>query len=101
MKNSNFSETLTLWGHLKTRNIFKHFWTYFEPISKGTCRLLGHIKIPNFIFSMHPSRQSVTLNIGLNIGCSHNRDNRPSEQSAKCTIGQAQPETGSDRNLHV
>ena len=35
------------------------------------------------------SRQSVTLNIGLNISCSHNRDNRPSEQSAKCTIGQA------------
>src|SRR6218665_61851 len=31
-------------------------------------------------------RQSVTLNIGLNIGCSHNR---PSEQSAKCNIGQA------------
>src|SRR6218665_128895 len=35
------------------------------------------------------SRQSVTLDIGLNIGCSHHRDNRPSEQSAKCTIGQA------------
>src|SRR6218665_1187865 len=34
-------------------------------------------------------RQSVTLNIGLNIGCSHNRNNRPSEQSAKCSIGQA------------
>ena len=34
-------------------------------------------------------RQSVTLNIGLNIGCTHNRDNRPSEQSAKCNIGQA------------
>jgi len=34
-------------------------------------------------------RQSVTLNIGLNIGCSHNRNNRPSEQSAKCNIGQA------------
>ena len=34
-------------------------------------------------------RQSVTLNIGLNIGYSHNRDNRPSEQSAKCNIGQA------------
>ena len=30
-------------------------------------------------------RQSVTLNIG----CSHNRYNRPSEQSAKCNIGQA------------
>src|SRR6218665_286491 len=30
-------------------------------------------------------RQSVTLNIG----CSHNRNNRPSEQSAKCNIGQA------------
>src|SRR6218665_2617884 len=35
------------------------------------------------------SRQSVTLNIGLNIGCSHNRNNQPSEQSAKCNIGQA------------
>src|SRR6218665_3210299 len=35
------------------------------------------------------SRQSVILNIGLNIGCSHHRDNRPSEQSAKCTISQA------------
>src|SRR6218665_1136245 len=35
------------------------------------------------------SRQSVTLDIGLNTGCSHHRDNRPSEQSAKCTIGQA------------
>src|SRR6218665_14327 len=34
-------------------------------------------------------RQSVTLNIGLNIGCSHNWDNRPSEQLAKCNIGQA------------
>src|SRR6218665_822011 len=34
------------------------------------------------------SRQLVTLNIGLHIGCSHNRDNRISEQSAKCTIGQ-------------
>src|SRR6218665_919462 len=34
-------------------------------------------------------RQSVTLNIGLNISCSHNRDNRPSEQSVKCNIGQA------------
>src|SRR6218665_1102353 len=31
-------------------------------------------------------RQSVTLNIGLNIGCSHNR---PSEQSVKWNIGQA------------
>src|SRR6218665_3785971 len=30
-------------------------------------------------------RQSVTLNIG----CSHNRNNQPSEQSAKCNIGQA------------
>src|SRR6218665_3521859 len=35
------------------------------------------------------SRQSVTLNNGLNIGCSHNRDNQPSEQSAKCNSGQA------------
>src|SRR6218665_3033510 len=34
-------------------------------------------------------RQSVTLNIGLNIDCSHNQNNRPSEQSAKCNIGQA------------
>ena len=34
-------------------------------------------------------RQSVTLNIGLNVGCSHNRNNRPSEQSAKCNIGLA------------
>jgi len=34
-------------------------------------------------------RQSVTLNIGLNIGFSDNRNNRPSEQSAKCNIGQA------------
>ena len=34
-------------------------------------------------------KQSVTLNIGLNIGYSHNRDNWPSEQSAKCNIGQA------------
>src|SRR6218665_509142 len=35
------------------------------------------------------NRQSVTLDIVLNIGCSHNRDNRPLEQSAKCNIGQA------------
>jgi len=34
-------------------------------------------------------RKSVTLNIGLNISCSHNWENRPSEQSAKCNIGQA------------
>jgi len=39
------------------------------------------IKSPFVLFG----RQSVTLNIG----CSHNRDNRPSEQSAKCNIGQA------------
>src|SRR6218665_1962442 len=34
-------------------------------------------------------KQSVTLNIGLSIGCSHNRNNRPSEQSAKCNIGRS------------
>jgi len=63
MKISNFSETLALWGHLKTWNIFKNFWTFLEPISKGTCRLLGHIKIPIFIFlhrrSMHPNAHKV------------------------------------------
>ena len=40
-------------------------------------------------FGLLDRQSSVTLNIGLNIGCSHNRDNRPSEQSAKCNIGQA------------
>ena len=45
-----------------------------------------HNQIATFGLS---GRQSVPLNIGLNIGCSHNRKNRPSEQSAKCNIGQA------------
>src|SRR6218665_3761762 len=34
------------------------------------------------------SRQSITITIGLTIGCSDNRDNRLSGQSGKCAIGQ-------------
>src|SRR6218665_811300 len=72
MKIINFSETLALWGHLKTLNIFKNCWTFLEPISEGTCRLLGHIKIPIFIFlhrrSMHPSKYVLFFHSNGNTG---------------------------------
>ena len=50
--------------------------------------LLDHNQIRQIVTFGLLGRQSVTLNIGLNIGCSHNR---LSEQSAKCNIGQALP----------
>src|SRR6218665_1351651 len=57
-----------------------------EPMNHNWHLFCVHNQIATFgLFG----RQSVTLNIGLNISCSHNRDNRPSEQSVKCNIGQA------------
>jgi len=51
-----------------------------EPMNHNWHLFCVHNQIATFgLFG----RQSVTLNIGLNIGCSHNRDNRPSEQSDK------------------
>src|SRR6218665_1714702 len=55
------------------------------------------IKSPHLAYSVDNRQHSTsaTLNIGLNIGFSEHRNNRPSEQSAKCNIGQAL-----DLNLH-
>src|SRR6218665_1546808 len=49
------------------------------------------IKSPHLAYSVDNRQHSTsaTLNIGLNIGFSEHRNNRPSEQSAKCNIGQA------------
>src|SRR6218665_2453805 len=49
------------------------------------------IKLPHLAYSVDNRQHSTsaTLNIGLNIGFSEHRNNRPSEQSAKCNIGQA------------
>src|SRR6218665_3921214 len=49
------------------------------------------IKSPHLAYSVDNRQHSTsaTLNIGLNIGFSEHRSNRPSEQSAKCNIGQA------------
>ena len=49
------------------------------------------IKSPHLAYSVDNRQHSTsaTLNIGLNIGFSEHRNNRPSEQSGKCNIGQA------------
>src|SRR6218665_934821 len=63
-----------------------HNWQSGHRVNVPSVKLWCDVDIAVFIIK---SPQSVTLEIGLNIGCSHHRDNRPSEQSAKCTIGQA------------
>src|SRR6218665_647393 len=66
-------------------------WTNSHYLAPGLNVVINLYKLallPTPLQKINFNRQSVTLTIGLNIGCSYNR---LSGQSGKCAIGQALP----------